>query len=96
METKFTAKPVEVSGTFLVAHVDGVRMGKVVERFSAGKQETFLWEPERGYDSEYEVGFVHESGAEFRVYARYGAVRIGSNGNDELAQELAVFIKNSV
>lgn len=51
-------------------------MESVAARFPEGAYEAF-YEPEKGYDSAQDVGFVDENGVKYHVYARYGVVRIG-------------------
>lgn len=92
---KFEAKPVSINGMSLVARVEGVYISSIVALFPEGKMEGY-YDPETGYNHQWEVGFVHESGAEFYVYSRWNTVRIGSRGNDSLARDLAEFLKNSV
>lgn len=53
-----------------------VKIAKIVELFPNGKMEA-CWEPEKGYDEQWEVGFKHnKTGNEYVVYARNGVVRV--------------------
>ena len=73
------AAQVNTNGFGLRCVVEHVKMDDILERYPEGRMEGFD-APERGYDQD-EVGFVDlDTGEEFYVYARYGRVRIGGQG----------------
>ena len=97
VELVFTAKVVNKSGFALTAHTRA-RMDRVLEKFGEGRMEGY-YDPDSGYDGTDEVGFIDNMGREYSVYARDGAVRIGTpwftpkgedlQGQHEGAQALA-------
>jgi hypothetical protein len=76
MNLTFAAKIINKSGFALTAHTRA-RMDRVLEKFSEGRMEGY-YDPDSGYDGTDEVGVVDNLGREYYVYARDGAVRIGT------------------
>lgn len=92
MPSTFQPCKIDCRGTSLAVYVPTADIKAILQTFPEGRHEGY-YEPEKGYYHD-EVGFrCVETGEVFKVYARWGQVRIGAlDPCSPRAQELAAWL----